>query len=62
MCMINFHKRKYRYTVAVPSAGVSEVTVKVYRSKMLRKMKAGSLPELSLIADKLNLLSKPASS
>jgi len=42
--------------------GVSEVTVKVHRSNMMRKMKAGSLPELGLIADKLNLLSKPTSS
>jgi FixJ family two-component response regulator len=37
--------------------GVSEVTVKVHRSHMMRKMKAGSLPELGRIADKLHLLS-----
>jgi FixJ family two-component response regulator len=36
--------------------GVSEVTVKVHRSNMMRKMKAASLPELGRIADKLNLL------
>src|SRR3954467_9919354 len=36
--------------------GVSEATVKVHRSNMMRKMKAASLPELGLIADKLNLL------
>ena len=37
--------------------GISEVTVKVHRSNMMRKMKAGSLPELGRMADKLNLLS-----
>jgi FixJ family two-component response regulator len=37
--------------------GVSEVTVKVHRSNMMRKMKATSLPELGRMADKLNLLS-----
>jgi FixJ family two-component response regulator len=36
--------------------GVSEVTVKVHRSNMMRKMKAASLPELGRIADKLDLL------
>jgi len=36
--------------------GISEVTVKVHRSNMMRKMKAGSLPELGRIADKLALL------
>jgi len=36
--------------------GVSEVTVKVHRSDMMRKMKAASLPELGRMADKLNLL------
>ena len=42
--------------------GVSAMTVKVHRSHMMRKMKAGSLPELGLMADKLGLLSKAASS
>jgi FixJ family two-component response regulator len=37
--------------------GVSEVTVKVHRSNMMRKMNAASLPELGRMADKLNLLS-----
>jgi FixJ family two-component response regulator len=37
--------------------GVSEVTVKVHRSNMMRKMRATSLPELGRMADKLNLLS-----
>jgi FixJ family two-component response regulator len=36
--------------------GVSEVTVKVHRSNMMRKMQAASLPELCKIADKLSLL------
>jgi len=35
--------------------GVSEVTVKVHRSNMMRKMKARSLPELGRMADKLKL-------
>ena len=35
--------------------GISEGTVKVHRSRMMRKMKAGSLPELSRMADKLKL-------
>ncbi len=37
--------------------GVSEGTVKVHRSNLMRKMKARSLPELSRMADKLNLVS-----
>jgi len=36
--------------------GVSEATVKVHRSNMMRKMKADSLPELGQMADKLDLL------
>jgi len=36
--------------------GVAEGTVKVHRSRLRRKMKARSLPELSRMADKLNLL------
>src|SRR3977135_1020067 len=35
--------------------GIAEGTVKVHRSRMMRKMKAGSLPELSRMADKLKL-------
>ncbi len=36
--------------------GISEVTVKIHRSHLMRKMKAGSLPELGRMADKLNLV------
>ena len=36
--------------------GVCEVTVKVHRSNMMRKMKVASLPELGRVADKLNLV------
>ena len=36
--------------------GVCEVTVKVHRSNMMRKMKVDSLPELGRVADKLNLV------
>jgi FixJ family two-component response regulator len=35
--------------------GIAEGTVKVHRSRMMRKMEAGSLPELSRMADKLGL-------
>jgi len=36
--------------------GIAESTVKVHRSKVMRKMKARSLPELGRIADKLKLV------
>jgi FixJ family two-component response regulator len=35
--------------------GLAEATVKVHRSNLMRKMKARSLPELSRMADALNL-------
>jgi FixJ family two-component response regulator len=35
--------------------GIAEATVKVHRSRLMRKMKARSLPELGRMADKLNL-------
>jgi FixJ family two-component response regulator len=35
--------------------GISEITVKVHRSNMMRKMQASSLPELARMADRLNL-------
>ena len=35
--------------------GISESTVKVHRTHLMRKMKASSLPELSRMADMLNL-------
>jgi FixJ family two-component response regulator len=37
--------------------GIAEATVKVHRSKAMRKMKARSLPELGRMADKLKLVS-----
>lgn len=37
--------------------GIAETTVKVHRSRLMRKMKARSLPELGRMADKLNLVS-----
>ena len=37
--------------------GIAEATVKVHRSRAMQKMKAGSLPELGRMADKLNLVS-----
>jgi FixJ family two-component response regulator len=36
--------------------GITEATVKVHRSRAMRKMKARSLPELGRMADKLKLL------
>jgi FixJ family two-component response regulator len=40
--------------------GISEPTVKVHRSNLMRKLKAASLPELARMADKLDLvLEKP---
>jgi FixJ family two-component response regulator len=36
--------------------GISEITVKVHRGQMMRKMQASSLPELGRMADKLQLL------
>jgi FixJ family two-component response regulator len=38
--------------------GLAEGTVKVHRSRLMRKMKARSLPELSRMADKLKLVPK----
>jgi len=35
--------------------GISETTVKVHRSNLMRKMGVGSLPELGRVADKLKL-------
>jgi len=34
--------------------GISEITIKVHRGQLMRKMKAASLPDLARIADKLN--------
>jgi FixJ family two-component response regulator len=36
--------------------GIAEATVKVHRSRLMRKMNARSLPELGRIADKLKLI------
>src|SRR3954471_20597180 len=37
--------------------GIAEATVKVHRSRAMKKMQAGSLPELGRMADKLKLVS-----
>src|SRR5207237_6983467 len=36
--------------------GIAEATVKVHRSRLMHKMRAGSLPELGRMADKLKLV------
>jgi len=36
--------------------GIAEATVKVHRSRAMEKMKAGSLPELGQMAERLKLL------
>ena len=36
--------------------GISEITVKVHRGQVMRKMKASSVPDLARMADKLRLL------
>jgi len=33
--------------------GISEITVKVHRGQVMRKMKAAALPDLARMADKL---------
>jgi FixJ family two-component response regulator len=35
--------------------GISEITVKVHRGQVMRKMKASSLPDLARMADRLKL-------
>jgi FixJ family two-component response regulator len=34
--------------------GISEITVKVHRGRVMRKMKAASLPDLARMTDKLD--------
>ena len=36
--------------------GITDVTVKFHRGKVMRKMKASSQPELARMADRLNLV------
>jgi len=36
--------------------GISEITVKAHRGRVMRKMKAKSLPDLARMADKIALL------
>jgi FixJ family two-component response regulator len=39
--------------------GISEITVKTYRGQVMRKMKAGSLPDLVMMASRLGLQPTP---
>jgi FixJ family two-component response regulator len=41
--------------------GISEITVKVHRGQVMRKMKASSLPDLTRMADRLKLLESDVS-
>jgi FixJ family two-component response regulator len=36
--------------------GVSEITVKVHRGQVMRKMRASSLPDLARMADRLQVM------
>jgi FixJ family two-component response regulator len=42
--------------------GVSEITVKVHRGQVMRKMQAASLPDLARMADSLNLAGEKSQS
>ncbi len=42
--------------------GISEITVKVHRGQVMRKMKAGSLPDLARMADKLDFTAEKSQS
>jgi FixJ family two-component response regulator len=42
--------------------GISEITVKVHRGQVMRKMKAASLPDLARMADKLNVTAEKSQS
>jgi FixJ family two-component response regulator len=42
--------------------GISEITVKVHRGQVMRKMQATSLPDLARMADKLNGMGEKSSS
>ena len=42
--------------------GISEITVKVHRGQVMRKMNAASLPDLARMADKLNVTAEKSQS
>src|ERR1700737_978113 len=42
--------------------GISEITVKVHRGQVMRKMQAASLPDLARMADKLNFTAEKSQS
>jgi FixJ family two-component response regulator len=55
---IMIHVARGRLSKQIASEfGIAEATVKVHRSRLMRKMRAASLPELGRMADKLKLLS-----
>jgi FixJ family two-component response regulator len=56
---ITIHVARGRHSKQIAGdIGIAEATVKVHRSRAMRKMKARSLPELGRMADKLKLVSE----
>jgi FixJ family two-component response regulator len=57
--MVEVVKGRHNKEIAA-DMGISEITVKIHRGQVMRKMKASSVPELTRMADKLNQRSRKA--